>query len=553
MVGTTTLITCPNSWVSSIDKIHIPQHASTILCQITLAVIVEASATRPSGCMVGVTSDTLGPSSPTFPLFLTFLIDPFLTIIHNAAFQTDDLYAYDSNYDDISSAKAILMANLSSYSLDVLSKVAQHDTYQIDMLNQSVQETQNFEQSLIDFVPNNEITSDSNIISYEQYLQQTQNTIVQDSNSFAQQDAMIMSVFEQLKIKAFERKIEKKGKFSIDTNLFSRVSKAWGRFQSHHSSLLVYAFGISLSCSYTDVAQRRRLGALLRACRPFISLSKSGGVLGKKKNKEKKKERGRKIKKRREGWLGKRFSNPIFEQPVFQTTPVKTEAPSEIPKVSLVKTSFQKLKNHLASFDKVVKVRTTPDAITEGSWGFEHTKAIFKQEVIPFIKTLRDLFKEFDNGLHIKINEVKMVFNQIEAIVEQCSVDKKYFDIQKKEIFLDNDRLLEHIICQDVMNILMHADYVTVNVLPANNKCLVHDNLKIERLEQENEHLFELLLSQDIVHICVNCLATRNECCEMQQSFIHEYKENLVLKAEIAKKEHMIENKNFDEVVLRCS
>ncbi|GJY50286.1 hypothetical protein Tco_0441133 [Tanacetum coccineum] len=205
---------------------------------------------------------------------------------------------------------------------------------------------------------------------------------------------------------------------------------------------------------------------------------------------------------------------------------VLMEAPSELPKVSMVKTSFQKLKNHLASFDKVVKVRTTHDAITKGSW-------------------------DFNNGLHIEINEVKMVFNQIEVVVEQCSVDKKYFDIQKKEIFLDNDRLLEHIICQDVMNILMHADYVTVNVLPANNKCLVHDNLKIKRLEQENEHLFELLLSQDIVHICVNSLATRNECCEMQQSFIHEYNENLVLKAEIAKKEHMIEKKFFDEVVLR--
>ncbi|GJU67104.1 retrovirus-related pol polyprotein from transposon TNT 1-94 [Tanacetum coccineum] len=63
------------------------------------------------------------------------------TIIHNAAFQTDDLDAYNSDYDDISFAKVVLMANLSSYSLDVLSEVLQHDTYQNDMLNQSVQET----------------------------------------------------------------------------------------------------------------------------------------------------------------------------------------------------------------------------------------------------------------------------------------------------------------------------------------------------------------------------------------------------------------------------
>ncbi|GJU69971.1 hypothetical protein Tco_1256230 [Tanacetum coccineum] len=144
------------------------------------------------------------------------------------------------------------------------------------------------------------------------------------------------------------------------------------------------------------------------------------------------------------------------------------------------------------AFDKVVKVRTTPDAITEGSWGFEDTKVVFNQEVIPFIKTLRDLFKDFDNGLLSELNEMKTIFNQMEAVVEQCSVDKKYFDIQKKEIFLDNDRLLEHIICQDVMNILMHADSISINVLSANNECLLHDNLEIKRLEQENEHLFEM-------------------------------------------------------------
>ncbi|GKB16253.1 hypothetical protein Tco_0850176 [Tanacetum coccineum] len=111
----------------------------------------------------------------------------------------DDLDANDSDCDDISSAKAVLMANISSYDSDVLSEVSQHDSYQNnDMINHSVQETQNYEQSLIDYVSNNEITSDSNIISYEQYLQQTQNAIVQDTNSSAQQDSMIISMFEHM-------------------------------------------------------------------------------------------------------------------------------------------------------------------------------------------------------------------------------------------------------------------------------------------------------------------------------------------------------------------
>ncbi|GKA23307.1 hypothetical protein Tco_0709269 [Tanacetum coccineum] len=166
------------------------------------------------------------------------------------------------------------------------------------------------------------------------------------------------------------------------------------------------------------------------------------------------------------------------------------------------------------NFNKVVKVRTTPDAITEGSWGFKHTKKVFKEEVIPFINSLWVSIKDFENGLHSEFNEVKMVFNQMEAAVDQCSVDKKYFDIQKKELSLDNDRLLDHIICKDVMNIVMHVDSVLANVLRDDNKCIVNDNLKIKRLKQENDHLFKLLLSQDIVHICVNSLASHNDCRE---------------------------------------
>ncbi|GJX20098.1 hypothetical protein Tco_0222775 [Tanacetum coccineum] len=57
---------------------------------------------------------------------LAFLADPGLaygqatqtTITHNTTFQTDDLDAYDSDCDDISLEKAVLMANLSSYDLD---------------------------------------------------------------------------------------------------------------------------------------------------------------------------------------------------------------------------------------------------------------------------------------------------------------------------------------------------------------------------------------------------------------------------------------------------
>nr|GEU94179.1 retrovirus-related Pol polyprotein from transposon TNT 1-94 [Tanacetum cinerariifolium] len=46
--------------------------------------------------------------------------------------------------------------------------------------------------------------------------------------------------------------------------------------------------------------------------------------------------------------------------------PVKIKAPKELPKISLMNESLKKLKFHLSKFDNVVKIRTTPNALTEG-------------------------------------------------------------------------------------------------------------------------------------------------------------------------------------------
>nr|GEX59651.1 hypothetical protein [Tanacetum cinerariifolium] len=90
----------------------------------------------------------------------------------------------------------------------------------------------------------------------------------------------------------------------------------------------------------------------------------------------------------------------------------------------------------------------------------------------------------------------------MEAAVEQCSVDEKHFEIQKKEIFLDNNRLLEHIIGQGVIFIVMHANIESKCVLP------------------ENEN--------------------RIPYAELEQSYLTEYSKNLKLKVELSKREDVI-------------
>ncbi|GKD51717.1 integrase, catalytic region, zinc finger, CCHC-type containing protein [Tanacetum coccineum] len=104
---------------------------------------------------------------------LSFLADPGVpasqaqTIIpHNAAFQTEDLDTYDSDCDDLLTAQTVLMANISNYGSDIISEVPNTETYLNDMDNQSVHALQDFEQSPVMDFPDNEISSDSNIIPY---------------------------------------------------------------------------------------------------------------------------------------------------------------------------------------------------------------------------------------------------------------------------------------------------------------------------------------------------------------------------------------------------
>ncbi|GJU68130.1 hypothetical protein Tco_1254389 [Tanacetum coccineum] len=65
---------------------------------------------------------------------------------------TEDLDTYDFDYDDLSNAQAVLMANISNYGSDVISEVPHSETYLNDMENQGAHALQDFEQPpAIDF------------------------------------------------------------------------------------------------------------------------------------------------------------------------------------------------------------------------------------------------------------------------------------------------------------------------------------------------------------------------------------------------------------------
>ncbi|GKE54338.1 hypothetical protein Tco_1489494 [Tanacetum coccineum] len=90
------------------------------------------------------------------------------------------------------------MANLSHNGFDAFAEVHNHDIVNKNMINQVVQVMPPSEQSNVVNHSETEITSDSNIIPYSQYVIESQQAAVQNSNSSAQQDALILSVIKQL-------------------------------------------------------------------------------------------------------------------------------------------------------------------------------------------------------------------------------------------------------------------------------------------------------------------------------------------------------------------
>ncbi|GJW48447.1 retrovirus-related pol polyprotein from transposon TNT 1-94 [Tanacetum coccineum] len=99
--------------------------------------------------------------------------------------------------------------------------------------------------------------------------------------------------------------------------------------------------------------------------------------------------------------------------PSHSSTTIKVEVPKELPKVSMVYTSLKELKRYLTGFDLVVKERTTATAITEGTWGFEHTKACCRTTSLGVQNFLNQVLSENERLLAQAIDHdiVKTVVN----------------------------------------------------------------------------------------------------------------------------------------------
>nr|GEX16023.1 hypothetical protein [Tanacetum cinerariifolium] len=348
---------------------------------------------------------------------LEFLADPGIAetsstqyaVTNNVAYQADDLDAYDTDCNELNLAKIALMVNLSHYGSDNLAELQHQDNMYNNMLYQDVQETSTSEQSNILNQSETEITSDSNIISYSQYMNESQYTTVQNLSSPALQDDLILSMIEQLKTQerilkeqnnvdnasvSYEQSLEiEKLKHTLSEylkekeSLEQKMTLLTNDFQKEESQNINRELALekqvkelnSIVFKRNQSAQTVHIGDLI-ACRRESFQNDS----------EIKRTNNAELSAEQAFWS--RYSVQPKEPNLSSITTI-VEVLKELPKVSMVNSSLKKLKFHLASFDMAV---------------------------------------------------------------EQHCVEKNKFQDKIKNVLKDNDRLLEKAISIDIVNIVVH-------------------------------------------------------------------------------------------------
>nr|GFB00066.1 hypothetical protein [Tanacetum cinerariifolium] len=434
---------------------------------------------------------------------LEFLADPGTAesssnqtvITNNAAYQADDLDAYDSDCDEINSAKIALMANLSHYGSDNITENSTLPALQDDLILSVIEQLKTQVVTCTKINQDNKHVNDLLTAELERYKSQESvlNELKHDEKastsyeSSQETESLKHTISKHLKEKEYlKQKItilkndfQKEESRNIDSELalekqvkelnnivFKRSQSAQTvhmltKPQVFYNHSTRQALGFQNPC-YLKKAQQLKPklydGRIIKKSDAVVILDTEETLMLTEESHSKM------IKKQKDPQMTEKkvitkpinyaisnqllidfktrfvphielFAEQAFwsqysvqtDEPNLSATTTIVEVPKELPKVSMVNACLKKLKSHLANFDIVVKERTTATAIMEGTWGFEHTKACFRDDIIPFVKALKELFTSFDQYLIDEVTEVQHVFKQMELVVEQNREEKHNF------------------------------------------------------------------------------------------------------------------------------
>ncbi|GJZ76112.1 hypothetical protein Tco_0640577 [Tanacetum coccineum] len=142
----------------------------------------------------------------------------------------------------------------------------------------------------------------------------------------------------------------------------------------------------------------------------------------------------------------------------FSLSNTATLVPRVLPTKSQVKINIFALIQLFLEFEKTCKKRITPTGLTEGERGFEQTKECYLTEVIPFFKTLKEHFEGIQKALTKEIKEMKEIFEELEAEVDQNVVNRKHDEIERKNLLIANDNLIADCLSKEVFYIATNSE-----------------------------------------------------------------------------------------------
>nr|GFA08088.1 hypothetical protein [Tanacetum cinerariifolium] len=254
---------------------------------------------------------------------LEFLEDPEISetpstqyvVTNNDAYQADDLDAYDSNYDELNSAKIALMVNLSHYGSNNLTESLEIDNLK-HILSEHLKEKESLEQKVKEL---NNIVFKRNQSAQTVYMLTKPQFFYDHSTRQALgfQNPCYLKKAQELEPKLYDGSVIQ----TTDAIVIRESEETLMLEDESHSKMLQKQKDLMMSEKKVNT-------------KPNSRNSKESNL---------------------------------------SSSTTMVEVPKELPKVSMVNSSLKKLKFHLASFDMLVKERTIATAITEGTWGFEHT------------------------------------------------------------------------------------------------------------------------------------------------------------------------------------
>ncbi|GKC08362.1 retrovirus-related pol polyprotein from transposon TNT 1-94 [Tanacetum coccineum] len=207
---------------------------------------------------------------------------------------------------------------------------------------------------------------------------------------------------------------------------------------------------------------------------------------------------------------------------IAEITRKKMKDPECVKKKDLIKMKAEALKEQTTA-SRPIKVLTvyppnTPAMLvlrvlpTKRERGFEQTKECYLTEVIPFFKTLKEHFEGIQKALTKEVKEMKEIFEELEAEVDQNVVNIKYDEIERKNILIENDNLIIDCLSKDVFYIATNSE-LTVSRFTEMHDAHIVVQARCLEFEAELSKLHDKVQKDDHTELvkCFSNLETRSE------------------------------------------